>query len=73
MKRFGLFCLLATLTSHNLAELPSPLLNNDGLIEDHSPSKAAVTADRGIPYAPPPLCDNLLLATQSPACTSGVR
>jgi len=73
MKRFGLFCLLATLTSHTLAELPSPLLINDGLIEGESASNADVMVYRGIPYAAPPIGDNRWRAPQSPASWSGVR
>jgi len=73
MKLFGLFCLLATLTSHTLAELPSPLLINDGLIEGESASNADVMVYRGIPYAAPPIGDNRWRAPQSPASWSGVR
>jgi len=56
-----------------LAQLPSPLGINTGLLAGEQASHADVMVYRGIPYAAPPIGDNRWKAPQPPASWAGVR
>ena len=73
MKKTGLLCLGLLLAGHALAQLPSPIRIESGLIAGEAADNAEVMVYRGIPYAAPPIGANRWRPPQPPATWSGVR
>ncbi len=58
MKKFTFAVLLLAGSLSTLAQLPDPILINEGLIAGKKASNSDVMVYRGIPYAAPPIANN---------------
>ncbi len=73
MKKFTFAVLLLAGSLSTLAQLPDPILINEGLIAGKKASTYDVMVYRGIPYAAPPIANNRWRPPEPPASWSGIR
>ncbi len=73
MKKFTFAVLLLAGSLSTLAQLPDPILINEGLIAGKKASNSNVMVYRGIPYAAPPIANNRWRPPEPPASWSGIR